>query len=118
MPKSSRTSASQVNDYGPVEERREDFADHTIQSLTMRQDMDATPLFKDCLVTKAPMPLICVRCSRCSTFHCGMTKRYSKLETPSTLRLGTFRMSSEPGTEYLQFSPTEPLGDPRSEKSP
>ena len=46
MPKSSRSSASHIQDYGPVEERREDFADTTAQFLTMRQDMDATPLFK------------------------------------------------------------------------
>ena len=37
MPKVSRESASHIQDYGPVEERREDFADTTIQFLTMRQ---------------------------------------------------------------------------------
>ena len=36
MPKSSRTTAH-IHDYGPVEERREDFADTMIQFLTMRQ---------------------------------------------------------------------------------
>ena len=46
MPKASRTNASNINDYGPVEERREDFGDTVMQFLTMRQDMDATPLFK------------------------------------------------------------------------
>jgi hypothetical protein len=35
MPKTSRTSASSINDYGVVEERREDFADTTAQFLTM-----------------------------------------------------------------------------------
>ena len=45
MPKISRMSA-QVQDYGPVEERREDCADTTAQFLTMKEDVDGAPLFK------------------------------------------------------------------------
>src|SRR5262249_38348997 len=46
MPGVSRSSASQVNDYGPIAERREDIEGTAIQFLTTHQDLDATPFMK------------------------------------------------------------------------
>jgi hypothetical protein len=43
MPKVSRESASQANDYGPISERREDVEGTAIQFLTTNVDLDATP---------------------------------------------------------------------------
>ena len=71
MPKSSRTSASHIQDYGPVEERREDFADTTAQFLTMRQDMDASPLFKGLPDDKCSCPHWGYVFKGRLTFDCG-----------------------------------------------
>ena len=46
MPKVSRESASQVNDYGPIAERREDLEGTAVQFLTANQDLDGTLLMK------------------------------------------------------------------------
>ena len=46
MPKVSRESASQANDYGPISERREDVEGTAIQFLTSHADLDATPFMK------------------------------------------------------------------------
>jgi len=62
----SRDSASQVSDYGPVDERREDIEGTAIQFLTTNQDLAATPLMKG------------LRDDRCSSPHWG----YSKMGTP------------------------------------
>ena len=63
MPKVSRESASQVNDYGPIAERREDLEGTAVQFLTAKQDLDATPLLQG-YQTAAAHPLIGATCSR------------------------------------------------------
>jgi len=44
--KVSRDSVSQVNDYGPIAERREDLEGTAVQFLTANQDLDGTPLMR------------------------------------------------------------------------
>ena len=46
MPKVSKQSAAQVDDYGPVESRHEEVSDYTIEFVSFRQDIDGTPLLK------------------------------------------------------------------------
>ncbi len=46
MPKVSKESAAHVDDHGVVEDRHEDIAGHTINFVSFRQDVDATPLLK------------------------------------------------------------------------
>src|SRR6476646_2945495 len=108
MPRSSRTSASHIQDYGPVEERREDFADTTAQFLTMKEDIDATPLFKG------------LPDDRCSCPHWGyvfkgkLTFRFA--DHDEVFEAGdAFYVPEghnplvEAGTEYVQFSPSDEL---------
>ena len=56
MAKVSRASAAQVDDHGVVEDRHEDVAETTIQFLTIRQDIDASPLFKGLPDDRCPCP--------------------------------------------------------------
>jgi len=42
MPMVSCSSASQIQDYGPLEDLREDIESTAIQFLTMHRDLDAT----------------------------------------------------------------------------
>ena len=44
MPRVSRESA-RLDDYGPVVDRHEDVNGTTIQFVTIREDVDATPLW-------------------------------------------------------------------------
>ena len=109
MPKSSRTSASHIQDYGPAEERREDFANTTAQFLTMRQDMDATPLFKGLSDDKCSCPHWGYVFKGRLTFDCGDHEEIFEAGDAFYIEAGHVPTSSEPGTEYLQFSPTEQL---------
>ena len=42
MPKVSRESATNVEDHGPVQDRRDDLDDYTVNFLTFAQTIDAT----------------------------------------------------------------------------
>ena len=53
MPKVSKQSAAQVDDYGPVENRREEVSDYTIEFVSFRQDIDGTPCSRGCQATAA-----------------------------------------------------------------
>ncbi len=46
MPKASRQSASKVADYGPAEDRTEEFGGYTMRFVSIRQQLDLTPLLK------------------------------------------------------------------------
>ena len=46
MPKVSKQSAAQVDDYGPVENRHEEVSGYTIEFVSFRQDIDGTPLLQ------------------------------------------------------------------------
>ena len=105
----SRTSASHIQDYGPVEERREDFADTTAQFLTMGQDLDATPLFKGLPDDKCSCPHWGYVFKGRLTFDCGDHEEIFEAGDAFYIEAGHVPTSSEPGTEYLQFSPTEQL---------
>ncbi len=51
MPKVSKESAAQVDDHGLVEDRHEDVDGYTVNFVSFRQDVDATPLLKGCRMT-------------------------------------------------------------------
>lgn len=46
MPKVSKQSASHVEEHGPVEDRHDELEGYTVNFVTFRQDVDATPLLK------------------------------------------------------------------------
>ena len=46
MPKTSRETASHVEDMGVLESRSEQLAGYTVEFTTFREDADATPVFK------------------------------------------------------------------------
>ena len=46
MPNVSKQSAEHVEDHGLVEDRHEDLGGYTVNFLTFREDVDATPLLK------------------------------------------------------------------------
>src|SRR4051794_22600738 len=109
MPKVSKDTASRIEDPGPIRAAGEDFADYTVHFLTVREDMDASPLLRG------------LPDDRCSCPHFGyvikgrITFRYPDheevVEAGDAFYCppGHAPVSHEPGTEYVQFSPTAEL---------
>jgi hypothetical protein len=108
MAKVSMQSAAHVDDHGPVEDRHEDVDGYTVNFLTFRQDVDATPL------------MIGLPGDRCQCDHWGyviegkMTFRFADHEEVFTagdafhLKPGHIPVATA-GTRCVQFSPAEEL---------
>src|SRR5438094_1757043 len=107
MPKVSRESA-QVDDHGMVEDRHAEIDGYTVNFVTFRQDVDATPLLKG------------LPGDRCSCPHWGyvlkgrLTYRFADHEEIFVagdafyLPAGHIPLA-DAGSELVQFSPSEAL---------
>jgi hypothetical protein len=109
MPKVSRDSATGGGEYGPVTDRAGELEGYTVNFVTFHEDIDATPLLKG------------LPDDRCQCPHWGyvikgkLTFRFPDREevfeagdafyTPP----GHTPVKHEPGTEIVQFSPTDEL---------
>jgi hypothetical protein len=110
MPKVSSENA-QVEDHGPVLDRHGEVDGYTINIVEFRQDMDQTPILKG------------LPDDRCQCPHWGyvlkgkMTFRFADhdevFEAGDAFYLppGHIGIQNEPGTEYVQFSPTRELNE-------
>jgi hypothetical protein len=109
MGKVSKESATKGGDYGPVVDHSDDVDGYTINFLTFKQDIDATPLLKG------------LPGDRCSCSHWGYVfkgqLRYRVGDGEQVFNTGDafylapghIPIGNEPGTEYLQFSPADEL---------
>jgi hypothetical protein len=108
MPKVSRDSA-EVEDVGILVDRHGDLDGYTANFLTFREDLDATPFLKG------------LPGDRCTCPHWGyvlkgrLTYRFADREEVVEageafyLPPGHIPVQNEPGTEFVQFSPTKEL---------
>jgi mannose-6-phosphate isomerase-like protein (cupin superfamily) len=107
MPKVSRESA-QLDDRGMVEDRHEEIDGYTVNFVTFRQDVDATPLLKG------------LPGDKCSCPHWGyvfkgrLTYRFADreevFEAGDAFYLPPGHVPvAEAGSELVQFSPTAEL---------
>lgn len=111
MPKVSKESATQGGDYGPVVDRADQLDSYTANFVTFRQDVDATPLLKG------------LPDDRCQCPHWGyvitgrLTMRFADHEEVFEAGdawyapPGHVPVQHEPGTEIVQFSPTQQLAE-------
>ena len=109
MAKVSRDSASGGGDYGPVSDRNEDVGGYTVNFVTFHEDIDATPLLKG------------LPDDRCQCPHWGYVikgrLKFRFADHEETIEAGDafylppghVPFSHEPGTEIVQWSPTEQL---------
>src|SRR3954465_10104335 len=109
MPKVSKDGATGGGEFGPVTDRSEDLEGYTVNFVTFPQDVDATPLLKG------------LPDDRCQCPHWGyvikgrMTMRFGDREEVFEAGDAWFAppghapVQHEPGTEIVQFSPTEAL---------
>src|SRR5262245_151899 len=109
MPKVSRQTASRIQDHGPIAEAREDLEGTAVQFLTTKQDLDATPLMKGLPDDRCSAPHWGYVFKGRLTFDCGDHEEVFEAGDAFYIGPGHIPTSSEPGTEYLQFSPAEEL---------
>ena len=110
MPKVSRESATGGGDYGAVLDRSEDVEGYTINFVSFRQDIDATPLYKG------------LPDDRCQCPHWGyvvsgrLTMRFADREETYVAGDAYYVPAGHTpvvtsGTEVIEFSPTAALNE-------
>lgn len=108
MPKVSRDSAAQVDDHGPAEDRHEDLDGYTVNFVSIRQDMDLSPLLKG-------LPDDSCQCPHWGYVFSGrLTWRFADHEEVFEAGDAFFvppghAPIAQAGSEFMQFSPTDEL---------
>ena len=108
MPKVSRESA-QVEDHGVVEDRHSELGEYTVNFVTIRDDIDATPLLKGLPDDRCQCPHWGYVVSGRITMRFGDREEVFEAGDAWYAPPGHVPISHEPGTEIVQFSPTEQL---------
>jgi hypothetical protein len=104
MPKVSKDSAAQVDDYGPVENRHEQVSGYTIEFVSFRQDIDGTPLLKGLPGDSCGCPHWGYVLTGKLTFRFAGHEETAEAGDAFYLPPGHIPLA-EAGTEYVQFSP-------------
>jgi hypothetical protein len=109
MPKVSKESATQGGDYGPVVDRSEDLDDYTVNFLTFREDVDHTPLLKGLPSDQCQCPHWGYVIKGKMTFRFDDREEVFEAGDAFYAPPGHIPVHTEPGSEYLQFSPADEL---------
>jgi hypothetical protein len=109
MPKVSKESATQGGDYGPVEDRSDEMDGYTVGFTTFREDFDTTPLLKG-------LPEDRCQCAHWGyvikgrfTYRVGDNEEVVEAGDAFYLPPGHAPVGQEPGSEMVQFSPSQDL---------
>jgi mannose-6-phosphate isomerase-like protein (cupin superfamily) len=108
MPKLARES-SEVQDYGVVEARETASEGYTINFLTFRENIDHRPLLKGLPDDRCQCPHWGYVFKGRMTFRFGDREEVFEAGDAFYAPPGHIPVENEPGTEYLQFSPTDDL---------
>jgi hypothetical protein len=108
MPSVARNRIAETDDYGVVEARHEDVEGTAIQSLTIREDVDAAPLMRGLPDDRCNCPHWGYVFKGKLTFGLGDREEVYEAGDAFYITHGHIPRA-EPGTEYLQFSPAEEL---------
>ena len=109
MPKVSRESAEHVEDHGPVVDRHEDVDGYTINFVTFGTDIDAHAAAEGAARRQLPLPALGLRVQGPDDLPLRPTTR-RVVEAGDAFYLPPGHIPVvEAGTEFVQFSPTEPL---------
>jgi hypothetical protein len=108
MPKVSKKSAAQIEDRGPVIDCHEDISGYTVNFVSFKQDLDATPLLKGLPDDRCPCPHWGYVFSGRVTFRFADHEEVFEAGDAFYLPPGHIPIV-ESGTEYVQFSPSEEL---------
>ena len=109
MPKVSKESASQGGDHGPVVERSEDLDDYAVNFVTFREDIDHTPLLRGLPDDRCQCPHWGYVIKGKMTFRFGDREEVFEAGDAFYAPPGHGPVHTEPGTEYVQYSPVDEL---------
>jgi hypothetical protein len=109
MPKVSKDSASQAVDHGPVIDRSEQLDGYTVNFVTFRQDIDVTPLLKGLPDDRCQCPHWGYVIKGRLLYRFGDHEESFEAGDAFYAPPGHVPVQHEPGTEIVQFSPTEEL---------
>ncbi len=108
MPKVSKESAAQVDDHGPVEDRHEDVDGYTVNFVSFREDVDATPLLKGLDGDSCQCPHWGYVTKGRLTFRFPDHEEVFEAGDAFYLPPGHVPLA-DAGSEYVQFSPAKEL---------
>jgi uncharacterized RmlC-like cupin family protein len=109
MPKVSKESATQGGDYGPVAERTEQLGGYTVNFVTFRRDIDATALLKGLPEDRCQCPHWGYVLKGRLVYRFGDREEIFEAGDAFYAPPGHVPVQHEPGSEIVQFSPTEEL---------
>ena len=109
MAKVSRDSAAQHQDHGPVEEWSEDVDGYSVDFVSFKVDIDSTPLLKGLPDDRCPCPHWGYVFKGTLTFRFADRDAVFEAGDAFYAPPGHVPVHNEPGTEYLQFSPSDEL---------
>jgi|SRR5438876_2200757 len=111
MPKVSRQSAARGGDHGLVVEKSDDIAGYTVNFVVFRGDVDQAPLLKGLPNDECPCPHWGYVFKGRLKYRCGDREEVFEAGDAFYLPPGHIPVSNEPGTELVQFSPSDRLTD-------
>ena len=109
MPKVSKENASQGGEFGPVTDRSEQLDGYTVNFTTFNVDMDQTPVLKGLPDDRCQCPHWGYVLKGRFTYRCGDREETFEAGDAFYLPPGHVGVSNEPGSEIMQFSPSEEL---------
>jgi hypothetical protein len=109
MPKVSKDSATQGADHGPVVDRFDHLDGYTVNFVSFREDIDATPLLKGLPDDRCQCPHWGYVITGSLTFQFGDREEVFEAGDAFYVAPGHVPVQHEPGSEIVQFSPTEDL---------
>jgi len=109
MPKVSKDSTTQGGEYGPVTDRNDELDGYTINFVEFNEDVDATPLMKGLPDDRCQCPHWGYVLKGRVTFRFADRDEVVEAGDAFYLAPGHIPVKHEPGTEMVQFSPTEEL---------
>jgi hypothetical protein len=109
MPKVSKESATKGGDFGMVLDRAEELDGYTVNFVTFRQDIDHSPLLKGLPDDRCQCPHWAYVLKGAMTMRFGDRDEVYEAGDAFYAPPGHVPVHTEPGTEYVQFSPTDEL---------
>jgi hypothetical protein len=109
MPKVSKQSATQGGDHGPVVEWSDDLEEYTVNFVTFREDVDATPLLKGLPDDRCPCPHWGYVIKGKLTYRFGDREEVYEAGDAFYAPPGHAPVQEDPGSELVQFSPADEL---------
>ena len=109
MPKVSRDTATEGGEFGPVVDRSDQLADYTVNFTSFREDIDATPLLRGLPGNQCQCPHWGYVITGKLTFRFSDREEVFEAGDAFYAPPGHIPVHTEPGSEYMQFSPAGEL---------